>query len=526
MPQPRINVIIVNNNELQSKFLEALLDKNKYNVFNYFDEQESYDFLLNFEDLSAIVVVSYMFKNGSGLSLIKRLIEQAKQYAFVFLSSDNTIERVVEALQIGAIDFVSKTFQLEDNFEPVIKRAYENQLLKIQKNELEKAIDIKNKELARLSIVASETINIVFIYSKYFELEWVNRSFVELYGYSKEEFIDKFGTHIFGHSVSDKIQNIIEDCSTNKRPVTYTNQITSKLGEELWLQTTINPVILHNGDIEQYVVIETDITDIKRSERKIIQQQKKIDESLNYAERIQKSILPENKLIHEFFPNSFVYFLPAEKVSGDLPFFYNRKDSVFIATIDCTGHGIPGAFLTFVVHSNLVNIIDSGFDSPAEILLMLNLKLNNILHKYADNYSSTFEDLEIGLCTVTKKNILFAGIGHRLFMYQNNSLQILKLDSKLMISNHAIKNQQLKIKDFELSYSKGDKIFMFSDGLTDMLNFVDFSRRFGSSRVKQFFEEHINDSIEKIEKDLIEEIVQWKGEGASVDDILVMGFEL
>lgn len=526
MSHSKINVIIINNNQLQSKFLETLLDKNIYNVFNFFDEKESYNFLLNFEDSTAVVVVSYLLKNGNGLSLIQNLIEQNKDYAFVFLSSDNTIERVVEAMHLGAIDFVSKTYLLEQNFEPVIKRAYNNQLLKIQKKILERTIEQKNKELAKLSIVASETINIVFIYSKKLELEWVNRSFIELYGYTKDEFIEKFGLYIWQHSVNDKIQNIIEDCQINKRSVTYTNQIVSKVGEEIWLQTTINPVIINNGEIEQYVVIETDITDIKRSERKIIQQQKKIDESLNYAERIQKSIIPDKDTIKKFFPNSFIYFLPAEKVSGDLPFFYNRKDNVFIATIDCTGHGVPGAFLTFVVHSNLINIIDNGFDSPAEILTILNLKLNNILHKSVDNFSATFEDLEIGFCNVTSQSILFAGIGHRLFMFQNNTLQIIKLESKIMISNHAIKNKQLKIKDIELTYSKGDKIFMFSDGFTDMLNYKNLSIRYGSSRVKQFFEKNLNNPIDIIEQNLLQEICLWIGDGTSVDDILVMGFEL
>jgi YesN/AraC family two-component response regulator len=124
--------------------------------------------LLNFEDLINSVV-SYMFKNGNGLSLIQKLIEQNKDYAFVFLSSDNTIERVIEAMHVGAVDFVSKTYQLEENFEPVIKRAYNNQLLKIQKNELEKAIEIKNKELSTF-YCCFETIIIVFIYSKYLNL--------------------------------------------------------------------------------------------------------------------------------------------------------------------------------------------------------------------------------------------------------------------------------------------------------------------------------------------------------------------
>lgn len=523
----KIEVVLVNNNEIQSEFIASLLNENNYVVEKFFDEDKCYDFLIKKEDLTSIVVVGYMLKSGNGLSLIKSLKDKDKDFAFVFLSSDNTIERVVEAMQVGVVDFVSKTYQLVENFETVILRAYNNQLTKLRHKELEDAIAQKNIELARLSIVASETINIVYIYSKTFELEWVNRSFVELYGYSKDEFIEKFGIHLYEHSANDKINQIIEDCIVNRRAVTYTNQITSKVGEELWLQTTINPVIIESGKIDQFVVIETDITDIKRAERKIIQQQRKIEESLNYAERTQKSILPQDEQIQKFFQNYFIFFMPSEKVSGDLPFFHLKHDYIFIASIDCTGHGVPGAFLTFVVYSNLVNIIDIGFTSPTEILHLLNKKLNDMMHRSQEIKITSFDDLEIGLCSIEPKlnKLLYAGVGHKLLMIHNKELFVYKVESKSMLIACLRQNKPINISDNEIIYTKGDRIFIGSDGFQDLLNGRNLKQRFSSKRVSEFVQNQADKTMAEMYQNVALEIDQWRGEAAPVDDILFMGFE-
>ena len=102
------------------------------------------------------------------------------------------------------------------------------------------------------------------------------------------------------------------------------------------------------NELETILMVGHDITEAKRIEKEIKVQNRKVQDSINYAERIQSSILPEIGRIRKAFPRSFVYYKPRDVISGDFPWFFETDDSWYIAAVDCTGHGVPGALLSLV----------------------------------------------------------------------------------------------------------------------------------------------------------------------------------
>ncbi len=523
--QQEINIILVNGNRIQSSYIESLLDPNRFTIKKFYKQTPACQYLSKNTDLTKIVIVSYQLNEGNGFDLIKKLKNQNKDYPFVFLSSDNTIERVVEAMQAGAMDFLSKTYGLTENLVPVIERAYETQIKILERKVIEEKLAQKNKELAKLSVVASETSNAVTIFNARLELEWVNKAFVEVYGYTKDEFISKRGRTLPQQSSLENINRVLQDCIMKKKPIVYTNETITKYDDKIWMQSNISPVLNEKNIIEKFVVIETDITEIKKAERKIILQQRKINDSLNYAERIQSAILPEQDKFCDYFNDCFIYFSPREKVSGDLPWFYVKNDIIYTAAIDCTGHGVPGAFLSFIAHSNLMSIIDSGITNTAEILKNLNNKVRELFSSVSNKNSYT-DGMELALCKIDfSKNILqFSGAGRPLFITKNKKLIIHK-GNLMPIGGFQIKKYINKYSSEDISFEKKDRFFVFSDGIQDQFKNGDSRQKYSTRRLKEFIENSVNFSMKDVHKVLKQDVEEWKGKSPQTDDMLLMGFE-
>ncbi|MBN2663529.1 MAG: SpoIIE family protein phosphatase [Bacteroidales bacterium] len=525
MENDEITIILVNGNRIQSSYIESLLDPNKFNVKKFYEQNPACEYLHNNTDLTKVVIVSYQLNQGNGLELIKNQKSQHRDYPFIFLSSDNTIERVVEAMQAGAMDFLSKTYGLTENLIPVIQRAYQTQIKILERKEIEDKLAHKNKELAKLSVVASETSNAVTIFNSRLELEWVNKAFVDVYGYNKEEFISKKGNTLPQQSDNENINRILQECIMKKKSITFTNATQTKYADKIWMQSTISPVVTEKSIIEKFVVIETDITEIKKAERKIIIQQRKINDSLNYAERIQSAILPTDELISHFFDKYFIYFAPREKVSGDFPWFYEKNGLVYIAAIDCTGHGVPGAFLSFIGHSNLMSIIDSGETETDEILLKLNKKVRQLLSNSYKNKNYT-DGMELALCRVDfeNKEIQFTGASRPLFMIKDKELIIYK-GNIMPIGGFQLTRKEENYTVNSIKYNKGDRIYLFSDGIQDQFKDGDSRKKYSTKRLKEFLSNSVNFEMEDVYKALSEDIKDWKNGSPQTDDMLLMGFE-
>ena len=269
------------------------------------------------------------------------------------------------------------------------------------------------------------------------------------------------------------------------------------------------------------VVKQKDEIDSQRS--KLEELYTDVTASIRYAKRLQDSILPPEKLIKKYFPSSFVLFKPKDIVSGDFYWIGKAKNEVMFAAVDCTGHGVPGAFMSLVGANGLNSAgKEHKLSDPGLILDDLNKYASETLNKSTDD--SVRDGMDITLCSLNKKEmkLKFAGAYNPLYLIRDNELEIIKT-SKFAIGS--FKPGENNFETFEIDVQKGDKIYIFSDGYAD---------QFGGPRGKKFmyrqFKETllstINESMEDQKQLLDKKIESWRGDHEQVDDIVIFGVEV
>ena len=247
-----------------------------------------------------------------------------------------------------------------------------------------KKIIAQAQELEKLSIVAEKTDNAVIIADAGGEIEWVNAAFERLHGISFEGFKEKFGSNLIQSNLKPEVLDKIAGGLKNKKSITYSSKTKTVSGKELWLQTTLTPMFEDDGKLSKLFAIDANITQIKIAEQKIAKQNKSITQSIKYASRIQAAVLPPENYINNFFENHFVFFRPRDIVSGDFYWLTETNNKIVFTAADCTGHGVPGAFMSMLGIAFLNEIIGK---SPIEeirpdiILNKLREKVKIYLHQ-------------------------------------------------------------------------------------------------------------------------------------------------
>lgn len=246
--------------------------------------------------------------------------------------------------------------------------------------------------------------------------------------------------------------------------------------------------------------------------------------SIRYAKRLQNSILPPQNIIDSICPSSFVLYKPKDIVSGDFYWFENFEGKKFFAAVDCTGHGVPGAFMSLVGANGLnTTIRENKIFEPGKILDNLNSYVSKSLNKSREE-SQIRDGMDIALCTIDydKMELVFAGANNPLYLIRNEEFIIIKPDK------FAIGSFEPGTKNFTqhtVSLQKGDVIYVFSDGYAD---------QFGGEKGKKFlynrFREHLltthKQTMAKQNEYLTNTMEGWQGQYEQVDDILVIGVRI
>ncbi len=245
--------------------------------------------------------------------------------------------------------------------------------------------------------------------------------------------------------------------------------------------------------------------------------------SIRYAKRLQDSILPPEKFIKKLFPSSFVFFKPKDIVSGDFYWIGQQKDEYMFAAVDCTGHGVPGAFMSLVG----ANGLDSAFSSnktplPGLMLDDLNKYANNSLNKSIDD--SIRDGMDITLCSLNfkKMKLKFAGANNPLYLIRDGELEVFKTN-KFAIGSFS--EGEHNYETFELDLKKGDKIYAFSDGYPDQFG-GERGKKFMYKKFKELLVDTMKESMEDQKRKLEDRLFEWMGSYEQVDDIVIFGVEI
>ncbi len=247
---------------------------------------------------------------------------------------------------------------------------------------------------------------------------------------------------------------------------------------------------------------------------------KNITDSINYAKKIQEAILPKPVKLEELKDSVSILYLPKDVVSGDFYWFEKMGNKYIFATADCTGHGVPGAFMSMIGVNNLNQIIiENKVTSPDKILRDLNIAIKKVLKQDdVDSESRDGMDISISCFDLDKKVISYAGAFRPLIYIRNNELFELK-GSRQPIGGSAPIDFEYELNEFE--YQEGDVFYMFSDGFPD---------QFGGLKGKKFMNRQLKEIFIKIYKEsplvqreiLKNELEHWRGNNEQIDDVLVM----
>lgn len=258
-------------------------------------------------------------------------------------------------------------------------------------------------------------------------------------------------------------------------------------------------------------------------------QRQKILSSINYAKKIQNSILIPEHHIRESLPESFVYFKPKDIVSGDFYWFANVDDKVMIATIDCTGHGVPGAFMSLIANNKLNKVVNEmRITEPSEVLQQVHNEMVVSLNQH--DYTETAQDgMDMSLCLIDRgsNSLKFAGAHNPIYLVKDGQLQELQADPLTIGGTILDKklNGSFRFSTKETSFEDDTFLFMFTDGYLDQFG-GDQNKKMNKSRFKEIVVNLANDSFQHA-KDLFEKQFDiWKGDNPQIDDVLIIGAKL
>ncbi len=263
---------------------------------------------------------------------------------------------------------------------------------------------------------------------------------------------------------------------------------------------------------------------------------RKIMSSLHYAKMIQSSLLPNIPELKTCLPNSFVIWMPRDIVGGDIFFAERFENGLIVSVMDCTGHGIPGAFMTMIASSGMRKIVrDEGCHDPAEILERLNAFIKTTLqqdtaHAISDDgmdaaiVSVQCQSYDCQENVADKGVLTFSGAKLPLLYVQDNKIKVVKGDRhsigyRRSDMHYKFTNHTLALPD------KGMTFYIATDGYTDQFG-GQTNRRFGSNAFKRLILENSTKSFEEQKEILIRVFAQHKGENEQQDDMTVVGFSL
>ncbi|MGQ0827193.1 MAG: SpoIIE family protein phosphatase [Bacteroidota bacterium] len=252
---------------------------------------------------------------------------------------------------------------------------------------------------------------------------------------------------------------------------------------------------------------------------------KHVTDSIKYAKRIQEAILPPDSLVKRVLPNSFVLYKPKDIVSGDFYWVDEKNGKTLFAAVDCTGHGVPGAFMSIVGYNILKHVVNNDkYNTPALILDGLNEGVSETLH-HGHEASQAKDGMDLSFCSIDFKTLelQYAGAYNPLYLIRNGKLTQTKAD-KFPIGLF-LGNEKKKFTNHTIQLQKGDCVYIFSDGYAD---------QFGGPNGKKFMANHFRDLLLEVQQHPIDKqkeilnktIEEWRGALDQVDDILVIGLKI
>lgn len=384
---------------------------------------------------------------------------------------------------------------------------------------------------ALANFILEKLDTLVVVVNRNGDIDYVSPSVKKVLGY---EPLQLTGAAWWKHTrKSDEDANEVKSAmiallrDNNTQSQTAERKLINANGQDRWILWNLTL-----GPENNVVAIGHDITERKIKEQILLKsnqllkhKNKEVLDSIVYSERIQKAILPPLDILNRRFKDGFVLYKPKDIVSGDFYWYFEKNNKVFVAAIDCTGHGVPGALMTVLANSLLKNIIVAqGYEDPAQILTKLDELLFEEINKQEG--PKTPDGMDIALCVFDfeKSTLAFSGAFRPLVLIREN--EFIEYKS----ARYPIGFFSDIVKEFETStieLQPNDTFYMFSDGYVDQFGGPEPNgKKFNKKAFRELLLSMQTMNMEEQEGYLEYSYQNWKQNFDQVDDVLVMGIHI
>ncbi|PWL27259.1 MAG: hypothetical protein DCO96_10955 [Fluviicola sp. XM-24bin1] len=356
---------------------------------------------------------------------------------------------------------------------------------------------------------------------------FANNIIFERLGYAKTDIIGKDSISIVPDDFQEEVRQFYRDHFLERKTSSYKEfPIMSKDEEIIWIGQHVTTIFAPGSQayINGFIALARDITSIRRQQQLIQDQRDDITASINYAKRIQFNLLPHERYFTSGFREHFIIYKPKDIVSGDFYWMETIGETTVFALGDCTGHGVPGAFMT-LLGINLLNSIvkENNILDPGKILDELDKRLLDILPRNS-HQNSLNDGMEMTICAINEDSddMAYACAGSRFLIHTEETFTMLKGDNK-----HIGDSAPDDFKFYSTHYTTfkhNDLVYLFSDGLQDQFG-GDNDKKFTFRRVLGLLEDNASLPLPDQRKNIEDAINDWVGTSEQTDDITLISIK-
>jgi len=398
--------------------------------------------------------------------------------------------------------------------------------------EMENAkIEIEKKQTMMRSLVDAIP-SVIFMKDKDGKHLLVNKFYSEATGISHDQVIGKTDFEVMLPEVANAIMEKDSMVLSSGKSLTYEENVPNLEGQIRDYVTSKVPLIDKNDLVYGMVGIATDITKTKELQREIEATHKHTRESIEYASLIQRALIPDNTAFRNYFSEYFAIWQPKDTIGGDIYLFEELRDSdeCLLMVIDCTGHGVPGAFVTMLVKAIERQIVgkintDPNIDvSPAWILSYFNRKMKTLLKQHTKDSISN-AGFDGGLIYYNKKEKLlkFSGAETALFYMQEDELKTIKGNRHSI--GYKTSDIDYEFTDHIIETNEDMQFYCTTDGYIDQ-NGGEKGFPFAKKKFKKLIEEYHQENMANQEEIFLKELENYQGEEERNDDVTLIGFKI
>lgn len=438
----------------------------------------------------------FAVKENTQVSFVKLLPENLHQYKTIKQNIITLNNNKTEVLGIATF-YYDESFIIKEIMQ--LKRDTEKEISNFNAT-IDKELNQSNKIKFFLSFVALIAILIVM---SILLMSFVNKPLKKLH-YGLDSFF------LFLQGKQDFTKRI--EINSNDE----FGQMATSLNDNISVSTKLHEELnsLYN-DLEEKVDLRT---------KELASINKEVQDSIEYAATIQKSFLKNPSLIKNNFSESFVIWEPRDKVGGDLYIYEESNEGIIFGVIDCTGHSVPGGFMTMLAGSMIKKLSNEYFNNPAKLLSELNIAIKTQLNQDTEN-SLSDDGLDMGLCFINKENnmLRFAGAKLDLVYFKDNVEHIIKSNKqsigyKRSRSDYEYTNHDIHVNSLESFY-------LYSDGITDQTG-GEKNFPFGNKKFIKFLSNIQDQNMKEQQNSIITNLKNYQNTNTRRDDITIIGFKI